>query len=313
MRYFTTILAALAVGTSAVPVPAQTTPSQPCPSTALKQTQSTVFGWQLAGSAANANDLDQTCSQLQSSKNQQTTWSQLGLLTTSIETPVCNALEPNAETALVKLSAANTKVFTTLLTSSFDQTNKTTFSYLCDNIRYVQLDGFLLDSGTITNATCQLGGASLNPQPFTTIGGAQVNKTAVSEYNDAQSKLFAYTYAASATSSDQLETFCANAAQPVRQGRFDALQLDGSCVKDTICSVKSPLSVDDAKAEFTKWTSTGFLAVIQSLTNQPGYSQWLCHNLDVEGMNGVGLDGKLVKSTVCMRAFPGEDGSGSWS
>lgn len=210
---------------------------------------------------------------------------------------------------MVKLSAANTKVFTTLLTSSFDKTNKSTFSYLCENIRYVQLDGFLLDSGIITNKTCQLGGASLNPQPFTTIGGASVNKTAVEAYNDAQSKLFAYTYAASATSSDQLETFCAN----VRQGRFDKLQLDGSCVKDTICSVKSPLSVADAKSQFTKWTSTGFLAVIQSLTNQPGYQQWLCHNLDVESMNGVGLDGKLVKSTVCMRAFPGEDGSGSWS
>ncbi|KXT04076.1 hypothetical protein AC578_4959 [Pseudocercospora eumusae] len=312
MRYFTAILAALAVGTSAVPTPAKTSPSQPCPSTVLKQTQSTVFGWQLAGSAANAQDLDQTCSQVQSSKNQATTWSQLGLLTTSIETPVCNALEPNPETALVKLSAANTKVFTNLLTNSFDQTNKSTFSYLCDHIRYVQLDGYLLDSATITNATCQLGGASLNPQPFTTIGGATVNKTAVEAYNDAQSKLFAYTYAASATSSDQLETYCANAAQPVRQGRFDALQLDASCVEDTICRVKSPLSLDDAKSQFTKWTSMGFLAVIQYLTNQPGYQQWLCHHLDVERMNGVGLDGEMVKAEVCKVAFPGEDGNGSW-
>ncbi|EME81026.1 uncharacterized protein MYCFIDRAFT_76962 [Pseudocercospora fijiensis CIRAD86] len=296
MRYLTPILAALAVGIAAVPVPAQTAPSQPCPSTALKQSQSVVFGWQLAGSAANAQDLDQTCSHLQSSANQATTWSQLGLLTTTIQTPVCNALEPNAETALVKLSAANTKVFTTLLTSSFDQSNKSTFSYLCDNIRYVQLNGFLLDSATIVNATCQLGADSLHPQPFTTIGGATANQTAVEAYNDAQSKLFAYTYAASATSTDQLQTFCANSAQPVRQGRFDQLQLDASCVKSTICSVKSPLSVDDAKAQFTKWTSMGFLAVIQNLTNQPGYLKWLCHNLDVGGMDGVGLDGKLVKA-----------------
>lgn len=335
MQSFITIFAALTalvIGVASVPVscthsvhrpiinlhltehlPASTAPAtEPCDTTSyLRANQSYVFGWQLTGSAANSDDLDQTCSQLKSSHLSK--WNQLGLLTSTIQTPVCNALTPNAQSALPRVAAANTQVFINYITNAFDKTNKTTYAYLCDSIRYVQLDGFLLDASLITNSTCQLGGGLLNPQPFTTNGGAAVNKSAVAAFWDAQSKQFAYTYAASASSSSDLDAQCGSAAQPVRQERLDALKLDASCVEATICSVKEPMSVEDAKGELVKWQSQGFLAVIQNISNQPGYQKWLCHNLNVEGLNDVGLDGKLVKANVCKVAFPGEDGSGNWN
>lgn len=220
----------------------------------------------------------------------------MGLFTNSIETPVCTGQAPDAKSALPEVAAANTKAFTALITNSFDKSNLSTYNYLCKNIRFVQLNGFLLDAPTIVNATCRIAGTQRSPQAFVPLDGAKVVPSAVASYNSAQSKIFATLSAASAATPAELQQLCTKMGTAPGYG---ALQLSTNCVKDTICGVTKPLTADQGRQALQEWTTRAFLAVVQNMSNAPGYGDWLCQNLDVDAMCAVGLDGHLAKNTVC--------------
>ncbi|KAI5363929.1 hypothetical protein Slin15195_G095840 [Septoria linicola] len=297
MMYFGLFLAALTAFVAAIPLPASTSPAAPCPSTLVKENQSTAFGWQLVGTSSDASTLDQTCNQLQT--DQLSKWGNFGLALSKVQTPVCNALTSKASDALPKVVAANTKIITNLLTSSFKKDDVQTYGYLCDNLRYEQVSGFLLDDATIINATCNLGAERLNPRPFTAVDGAKANRTAVAAYNDAQSNLYAYLYAAQAGSPEELNTLCEASQSKARQADYEALQLDPDCVSQTICSIKEPISVAEGKEQLKKWTSVSYANVLVHSSNAPGYVQVLCEKLDTASLEAAGLDAEVVKNAAC--------------
>lgn len=261
----------------------------------LKANQSTVLGWQLAGSARDQDELDSTCAQLNNGAYAK--WGQENLMVNKIKQPVCSSRDstPNATLALPSLVAANTKTFTTLLLNAFPSTNRAAWSYLCDNLRFVQLDGFLLSSTTIISSVCSAGSEGPNPQPFSAVAG--VNETAVKEFQDANARLFAYITASAASSQADLEQACARA--PERKDAWKTLLLNATAVEETLCSIKSPLSVSEAKAKITEWTSKLFAVVVENISNAAGYRQFLCETLNCEGMTNVGMDGELVRQRVC--------------
>ena len=173
-----------------------------------------------------------------------------------------------------------------------------TYGYLCDNLQYKRVAGFLLDDATVINSTCQLaGGRTPNPSTFSVPESAEKNVTAIAAYDDAQSKLYAYLYAAQAGSTSDLSSLCSSASGKVQE--YNALQLNGDCVADTICSVQEPISVEEGKEQLKKWTSTIFSTVLINSSGVSGYANTLCEKLDVSKLESVGIDGQAVKDAAC--------------
>lgn len=255
---------------------------------------STAFGWQLAGAAKDTDELDTTCNGLKDGAY--TKWSNQGLVVDNIAAPLCNtSTAPNAELALPKVVLYNTKVYATLLLNSFDSTNPTVWNYLCDNLRFKQIDAFLLDSSALINSTCNAGSTKLGPNPFTALG--ERNLSALADYKEASSKLFAWEYASSAASPEELSGMCTYAGANGR--KWENLQLDPQCVEQTLCSFQTVLKVPDVKAKMREWRSRQYVTVLRNVSNAQGYLQWLCKNLKAEAMSEAGLDGELVKGQVC--------------
>ncbi|EME42547.1 hypothetical protein DOTSEDRAFT_73409 [Dothistroma septosporum NZE10] len=292
MQALTFLVAALTALSTALPVDT----TVPCTAAyeEYMRNASAGFGWQLAGAAKNTDELDATCNELKNGDNCK--WADEGLVVDYIAAPVCNtSTAPNAELALPIIVQYNTKVFATLLLNSFDSSNKTTWNYLCDNLRFKKIDNFLLDSQTLINSTCNAGSSKLNPQPFEALG--QPNLTALADYKEAASKLFAWEYASFATSSSQLNTMCAHAS--AKATKWVHLQLDPACVEQTICSFENPLSAEDVKTKMREWSSKQYVTVLRNVSNAPGYQRWLCNNLEADAMSAAGLDGDYVKGVVC--------------
>lgn len=314
-------LMATIVGVTAVPLPESAQASERCPSTSVKAEQSTILGWQLAGALTN---LDQTCSQLQNGELQK--WAEIGLDTTKVQTAVCQG---DASSPPISLSApsrpsgsnstaeplpnivtANSVIMKTYLTSSFENSDATTFGYLCDSLSSDQVSGFFLDDVSIINATCTLGGGQIRPKAFTPLDGAVVNRTAVQEFEEAQSKIFANLYAASASSDSDLESLCTASSSEPAQTAYATLQLHAACVSGTVCSIKEPISVEQAEQALKSWTTKSFLAFILNISGTSGYKRFLCDELSVDKMDALGLDGQAAKEGVCKAAEDEGNGLG---
>ncbi|KAM3413900.1 hypothetical protein BST61_g10573 [Cercospora zeina] len=291
------VAASMALTATAVPVPASTNPAPPCASTTIKEDQSTAFGWQVVGTSSDASSLDGTCGKI--INDQASKWESLGLSLQRLQSPVCNAINPNASDVLPRVLAANTESMKTLFENAFTAGDSDTYGYLCQNLRYKQISGFYLNDKLIINATCNLSTEEASPQPFESVDGAEPNEAAIAAYNDAQSKLYAYLYAAQASTSEQLSNLCQASQSKESRADYKALQFDADCVSATICSIQQPLSVEDGKEQIKKFTSMSFANVLVNSSNAKGYKQKLCNRLDTQRLEAAGVDGELIKSVAC--------------
>ncbi|PIA96317.1 hypothetical protein CB0940_10588 [Cercospora beticola] len=291
------VTASMALTAAAVPVPASTNPAPPCASTTIKQGQSTAFGWQLVGTSSDASSLDETCGKI--ANDQASKWGEIGLSLERLQTPVCNAINPKASDALPRVITANTDTVKTLFENAFSAGDSETYGYLCENLRYEQVSGFSLNDMLIINATCNLSTQELSPKPFESADGAEPDKAAVAAYNDAQSKLYAYLYAAQASSPEQLSDLCQASKSKKNRQNYRDLFFDADCVSQTICSIREPLSVEDGKEQIKKYTSMSFANVLVHSSNAKGYKQKLCEKLDVQRLEAAGVDGELVRNMAC--------------
>ncbi|KAF2213608.1 hypothetical protein CERZMDRAFT_96440 [Cercospora zeae-maydis SCOH1-5] len=298
MHFFGLFVAALmAITATAVPVPASTNPALPCASSTVKDDQSTAFGWQLVGTSSDASSLDETCGQI--ANDQASRWGSLGLSLQRLQTPVCNAINPKAADALPRVLTANTGSMKTLFENAFAAGDSDTYGYLCQNLDYEQISSFSLNDMLIINATCNLSTKQASPQPFESADGGEPNEAAVAAYSDAQSKLYAYLYAAQASTTEQLNSLCQASQSKQSRANYKALQFDADCVSTTICSIQQPLSVEDGKAQIKKFTSMSFANVLVHSSNVKGYKQKICSKLDTQRLEAAGIDGELVKSMAC--------------
>lgn len=208
----------------------------------------------------------------------------------------------NASDSFPNVVDANSKAFSVALMNSFPENDKPTWAHLCDVLRYRQLDQFMLDADSIVASTCNASSTPQSPRPFS--GSDTENNTALAAYNNAHSVLYAWEYASQATDVDQLNQYCARA--PAYHGNWKALQLNPSLVQDTLCSFQQPICADEGKAAIMEWTSKAFIIAMENISNVPGWLGFLCNQLDVNEMNAVGLDGSLVKQSVCQDAQAGK-------
>jgi len=259
---------------------------------------STVFGWQMAGSALTDNQLDVTCADPANTAHGK--WAAEGLIPANIREPICNAshANPNATTAVPYALQSASELFVTQILHAFDPSNATIFNYLCTNLRFLSLDGFYLDDARVINATCGQGDLQLPPRPVEPL--VKVNASATAAYTHAASILYGLMFASSATSDTELNVYCAHAAQYVKS--LDHLMFNGTLVESTICDVRAPMSANAGAVAIRTFTTHMFVTVLESISSVGGWLDWLCANLDVEELETVGLDGKYVHNQVCADA-----------
>ncbi|CAK3900908.1 Hypothetical predicted protein [Lecanosticta acicola] len=263
---------------------------------ALKRSQSLSFGWQLSGAALNSNEVDGLCNTLSDGKCDK--WVEMGLDLASLQGPICNSTHThlNATDAFPKVADANSQAFSVALMNAFPANNKAVRSYLCDNLRYKALDNFFLNANVIIDATCTASNTAIHPEPFSAVGPPPT-QAAIDAYQNARSVLYAWEYASQAESSSQLNQYCAHA--PDYQSNWQALQLNATQVQETLCSFQQPISAEEGSAAMRQWTSVAFIVALENISNVNMWLGWLCSQLDSEGMDSVGLDGSLVKQSVC--------------
>ncbi|KAK5114536.1 hypothetical protein LTR62_002471 [Meristemomyces frigidus] len=291
----------LAIATSLFAILVTCIPSQPCDPLEVAiapQAQhalgnfSYLVGWTLAGAALSDDELDVTCNNVNNTSHGK--WSQEGLNQTYIQEVVCNASHssPNATTAVPYVIRYSTELFVTQLLHAFAPGNTAAYAYLCQNLRYLLIDGFRLDSSRVINATCTASGIKQSPRPEGALPGVQVVTAAASTFLDTISTLYATIYASAAISDSELNIYCAHAPEYV--DNINTLLLNGTLVQSTLCNITQPLNVEDARATFKTLSTTAFTTVISATSNIGGYTSWLLDNLDVESMNRVGLAGEAV-------------------
>lgn len=54
------------------------------------------------------------------------------------------------------------------------------------------------------------------------------------------------------------------------------------------------------------WTTKVFLQVLEHVSDNQGWGEWLCGNLDAGAMNVTGMDGEAAKVEVCGGGKVGE-------
>ncbi|KAK5137143.1 hypothetical protein LTR08_000648 [Meristemomyces frigidus] len=260
---------------------------------------SSAFGWTLAGTASSDNELDATCANITNTGHHK--WAAAGLMPAYIVDPICNSshASPNTTVALPWTILYNTDVFVTQLTNAFAANNSnTSLTYMCDNIRFIRLDGVHMMDARALNSTCAAAGLQAPPRPEEAI--ASINISITHAYVNTVSTLYGLLIASSAGSDSELSLYCAHA--PDYTASLNAMMLNGTLVESTICNVKAPMSTNAAVSAIRTWMSRTFIIVVENASNVSGWLNWLCENLDAEAMEEVGLDGKAVYTRVCSNA-----------
>ncbi|KAK4955036.1 hypothetical protein LTR10_007228 [Elasticomyces elasticus] len=255
-----------------------------------------LFGWTLAGAALTGNELDLGCSDISNLGHGK--WAAQGLTPSYIQEPICNqsGSNPNATLALPWELYYSTEIFVTQMLNAFAPNNTAAFSYMCDNLRFLSLDGFHLSDARVINASCTKANELKPPRPFTAVPGVQLNTNATVEYRNIISTLFGLLYASSARSDTELNIYCAHGSNYIKS--LNTMLLNGTLVEKTVCDLKGPLSIDDSIAGLRTWSSRAFAIVIENISNVSGWMDWLSKNLDEDAMNSVGLDGAAVLTQV---------------
>jgi hypothetical protein len=66
------------------------------------------------------------------------------------------------------------------------------------------------------------------------------------------------------------------------------------------------MSSNEALGSVERWSTKVFLQVLENISGEVGWMEWLCGNLDAKAMSAVGLDGEAALVEVCGGSRVGE-------
>ena len=179
------------------------------------------------------------------------------------------------------------------LTSSFDTVQGP--AYICNHIGFNMVSSFALNDLDVVDAVCKAGGVQTKPRPEATMPWASAS--AVQAARNTVSILFANILATGAATKSQLSALCSKAPDYV--SHLNKEQLNGTLIQSTICGMDSPISVSDARNSIKTWTSRYFTTVVENISHDKGWLEWLCGNIDPDLLTFYGLYGSGVQSQIC--------------
>ncbi|KAF2864060.1 hypothetical protein K470DRAFT_254390 [Piedraia hortae CBS 480.64] len=324
MVFLHILFAATVAFSSAMAVPTATAvTSSVLPSPTSEAHQQIMSNWSFAvgnfyaGSADSTASLQPICKDIGALGHGQ--WSRQGLSPELIQRPICNMTRSenvNPSIAIPWTIRSLSDMFTTQLLGAFDgQYKQSSLGYVCNNTQYQALDAYNIDSQRVVNATCHAAGLEMRPQlvePLTT-----PNMTDASVYIEALSALYGITLASTARDMRELDGICH--AMDGRMKALNAMHLNGSIVLNGTCGRYRPHSeqpmgghsggplpedgspmlphtaFDLVRVQMTRM----FTIVLKGMNRSLEWNSWLCQNLNIDGLNNVGLIGDGVTEVVC--------------
>ncbi|KAK5008368.1 hypothetical protein LTR28_004074 [Elasticomyces elasticus] len=256
-----------------------------------------VFGWELAGAATSQAQLRYACANIVALGHGK--WAAVGLISGYITAAICaaSAAGPNPEEAAKQIIPYYTNIFITQILNSFLPGQGDTTIWLCQHLQADLLDGMGFQGQHVRDVVCAAAGfsttpASEDPAPVVDPGDRG------SIVSDA-SHLYAYELASSATSTAQLTSMCQNFGKGFGTTDLARVGLVAPEVASVICGLSAPLSVADAQAFVTEWSTQIYIIQLKAAGNADGWLMYLYANLYAPAMDAVGLDGGLVKGALC--------------
>nr|OQO15757.1 hypothetical protein B0A51_14852 [Rachicladosporium sp. CCFEE 5018] len=258
---------------------------------------SELFGWQLAGRAIKTQEIADLCNNTQAVGHGK--WAPIGLSPLYIAEPSCDlgsARLPESQVIHNDAVVSNTNIFITQILNAFNQSNMIDdLTYICKNIKGNRLTPFGINTGHFLEVICGAGRARVPSAPNNT--PCQLSQAQLSDFKTTISDIFAYELATSSATADQAANLCKSA--PRYAQRLSAQGLDAGDVQKVLCSVKQPLSNNEASAAISKYSTSAFIQTVVGASDVPGWTSWLCENLDLQHLNAVALNGTVVLQQIC--------------
>lgn len=174
---------------------------------------------------------------------------------------------------------------------------------MCKQLDFYLIDYFMLTSADIIGAVCNSVGQPLPPRPFAPDKQPSGPAAAAQAVKNSVSTLYALLLASGATTSIELDALCESA--PNYGPSLKAVYLNATIIEETLCSIKQPISLDDAVTEIFTWLTRIFITTIENCSDDPGWLSWLCSNGGIEQMNCVNLNGSKADQQICADASSG--------
>lgn len=202
---------------------------------------------------------------------------------------------PNPQAAIPRIMQYNTEIFATQLLGSFNNTEA--LEYVCNNLGFQQVDDFMLIEQPLIASVCHTAGMQSPPEAEGPAHPPRVNHNAIFAANASASTTFGLLLAFGATSELEVRQYCSDARY--QAGNYNDELLDGKAISGAICSLEKPIPVDEGLNVLVTWTTRTFITIVENISDGEGWLKWLCENVDVQKMNGVGLDGEAVFQQIC--------------
>ena len=174
---------------------------------------------------------------------------------------------------------------------------------MCKNLDFYLIDYFMLTSADVIGAVCNSVGEPLPPRPFAPSHQTTGVDAAARAVKIAASNLYALLLASGATTSLELDALCESA--PQYEDSLKAVFMNAAVIENALCSIKQPISVDEAVSQVFTWLTKIFITTIENCSDDPGWASWLCSNGGIEQMNCVGLNGIAANQQICAGATSG--------
>jgi hypothetical protein len=182
----------------------------------------------------------------------------------------------------------------------------TPYTHLCASLQPSYLEALDLDSKRIRSALCSAAFANLTTTPPPAINTtALLNDTILTTYQQYTSILFTYILISTSTSTPEADALC-DLAQANEAG-VENTGLKGSVVYNVACGRDGRrMSNNEALGSVARWSTKVFLQVLENVSVEVGWMEWLCGNLSAEAMDVLGLDGEAAVEEVCGGGRVGE-------
>ncbi|KAH9825454.1 hypothetical protein Tdes44962_MAKER04155 [Teratosphaeria destructans] len=179
-----------------------------------------------------------------------------------------------------------TNLFVTEVINAFSPGyQKLALTHPCNNLESSILNWFL-DGVSAIQAICAAAGQPYSPNS----SALRPSDSAFNSYIDAASIMFGTVFVSSAISDSQASIYCSHSESHI--DALDTLGLNATVVERTICNNTRRLSGQQGIEAITNGTTSMLAIALPQSCTSDGCPDWLCRNLHIPTMYGVGSNGR---------------------
>ncbi|KAF2232608.1 hypothetical protein EV356DRAFT_505143 [Viridothelium virens] len=261
------------------------------PLTQLTDNATLLFAWQLVGGAPSQDFLHSMCANFSGISG---TWAAEGLNTALIRSVIDSAdgAPPDPAAAASNATFYSSEIFTTQILNVAPG-NTAFLKSMCSTMNAELLSSATLNATRVQTAVCDAAGF---PVPSSIPAGGSP-ETEIQIAQDA-SNLYGWEAVGISNSTAFLSLYCKQfstlGANLGKQGLYAAE------IQQIFCNhASSPITPAEGKQQIIYYSTSIFIQILVSISEDEGYLGTLCSGLNTTAMNNIGLDGQRVSSSAC--------------